>query len=135
MRQEGNHEIGALAPPGVSAHDGSVPSNDAPPKHIPALLDAAIKDADTNVTALARKWAQLTGVQTESKRRLLQKYRKGESVPDEPGAIELARLLGKPSTYLVTTRRRVSRRDLDAVWSEIAAIYQAIGELERALDR
>lgn len=119
----------------MSDHHGPVPTTEAPTKHIPDLLAAAIRDANTNVTALAKRWAELTGVQPESKRRLLQKYLKGESAPDEPSAIELAQLLGRMPSTFVTTRRRVSRRDLDAVWIEIAHIYDAIAELTRALDR
>ena len=128
-------DLALLRERGTSDHHGTVPSDGAPTKHIPDLLEAAIKDAGTNVAALSRRWAKLTGVQSESKRRLLQKYRKGESVPDEPSALELAKLLGKPPSYLVTTRRRVSRRDLDAVWLEIGRIYDVLGQLEQAMDR
>lgn len=112
-----------------------MPQNEAPSKHIPTLLADALADANVSVAALARKWATRTGTKPESKRRLLQKYLRGQSEPEEPGARELAALLGKPGYYFVTKRARVSRRDLDAVWLEIASIHDALTELGRALDR
>jgi hypothetical protein len=117
----------------VYGHHGAVPSKESKTKHIPDLLEAAIKDANTNVTAVARKWAEFNGTKAESKRRLLQKYLKGESVPDEPGARQLSLILRKPGDHFVTTRARVSRRDLDAVWKEIGVRHQLVGELSRAL--
>lgn len=112
-----------------------VSQTESPPKHIPTLLADAIREAGISVAALSRKWAKLTGTKPESKRRLLQKYLSGETVPDEPSARQLGPLLGKPPFYFVTARARVSRRDLDAVWLEIARIYEAMGQLEQALDR
>lgn len=111
-----------------------MPRDESPQKHIPTLLDEAITARGTTITALAREWGNLNGTTTESKRRLLQKYRKGESVPDEESARQLALLLHKPGDHFVTERRQVSRRDLDAVWKEIAVIHDLIANLRRALE-
>ncbi len=128
-----NCEQGALADRHAPTDYGPVPHDDPPAKHIPTLLDDAIRAAGTNVTAVARKLAALNGTKMESKRRLLQKYLAGETVPDEPSARQLAEVLDTSEDHFVTERPRVSRRDLDAVWDEIEEIHRLLGELRAAL--
>lgn len=111
-----------------------MPSSESPPRPVSEVIATALDSVyDGNLSALARDWAEVSGSNAESKRRLLYKYLEG-TTPEEPSARELASLLKVPVENLLTPRRRASRRDLDAVWEEIGVIHELIADLSRALE-
>lgn len=75
----------------------------------------------------------MNGREPESKRRLLQKYLAGEAAPGVRSARQLATILGQSADQFVTERIRPSRKDLDAVWDELAEIRALVDELSRVL--
>lgn len=96
----------------------------------PAVLRAAIEEAEISVSELARRVAKASGTEVQSERRGLQRYLKGEVVPEPDKAAILAQALGRPeSDFVMAVHLQPSLHEL------IAALDSRLAALEGRIDR
>ena len=111
-------------------HDAAVPSDAPEPKPLSRLLAEALDEAGISNSELARRLADASGTKPASKRRLVQKYLRGETTDlTRQSARDLADALGRPPSYFLNITPRPTHKDLVEQVAEIAAQVERLRRL------